>query len=584
MEFRQNVALLVSTYTKDADYRTAQVAGEIYCFRGGLGQQIWVRGSKACLAPWGLLNILRRLEIKVDVLFDTSLTLGTLTDYSHLLLADAGHLDASAVEVIQAWHRYGDNFLVVSGRTNLPPELLGLADMRTEIPFGYTGLCWQGSALRILKPGSFYLTGGPGYPVVMGRALPTARVLAKMYEFTGELSQPHATEKRELDGDAVVQTERTLFIGDAFLEFWAGLLQGHVWAEQVRNWYHQPVFADQMAMVFTDLLRLAGLPGPVRHKLWSKGRGLMVLRHDTDSSCDITYLKEEQNKGIAATHTILLRENRGFWLNQLAQAPEQEFAFHFSSVNDGPWIKILKCCGLSIAPRPAKNRLKRNGLLRLVRKAIRKGIPVATLHKHFGFVLYPESLEAMEVVYQKIPDVLGASILSYSIAYNYGEYVPQVASEPYGFWFPYKPILACGRMWRPASGWEIPFYQEPTPSITDFLVDHALTGLPNTVVVLNFHPVHAHRSLFGPNGNKPFFDHAISRAQKKGLYLSTCRQVFTDLNRWENVRLRFETRNILLENVGSEALLGIEVVDGSNQQRVEVLKPQQVLKLPRTRS
>lgn len=65
-------------------------------------------------------------QIKHDLVDEADLTEARLGAYRALLIPNAAHLAADTIERIERWLHGGDRRLMVTGKTNLPPSLLGL--------------------------------------------------------------------------------------------------------------------------------------------------------------------------------------------------------------------------------------------------------------------------------------------------------------------------------------------------------------------------------------------------------------------------------------------------------------------------
>jgi hypothetical protein len=138
------VAVLYSHASRDAYASQAAERGQTYTFTDAWNKpRTWLKGEYAYLAPNAASLLLARCNIKHDIVDETDLTDARLAGIHALLIPNAGHLPATTVASIERWMGDTRNRLIVTGKTNLPPRLLGLAACEPLVVSGYTGWRWR---------------------------------------------------------------------------------------------------------------------------------------------------------------------------------------------------------------------------------------------------------------------------------------------------------------------------------------------------------------------------------------------------------------------------------------------------------
>src|ERR1019366_2297079 len=141
LRFRgHDVAVLFSERSRAAYAREAVDSGATYSFIGAAGAPLtWLKGELAYLAPNGADLLLSRCNLKHDVVEEGDLSAAMLNRCRALLIPNAAHLADRTIALVEAWHARPGSCLVVSGKTNLPPRLLGLQSCTERHMSGYTG-------------------------------------------------------------------------------------------------------------------------------------------------------------------------------------------------------------------------------------------------------------------------------------------------------------------------------------------------------------------------------------------------------------------------------------------------------------
>ena len=131
-------------------------------------------GSRANTPTWPPMRaslLLARCNLKHDVVEEADLGDDRLAGYRALLVPNAGHLAGDTIARIERWLGGADRRLVVTGKTNLPPRLLGLRACTPTPVAGYTGWRWRPDS-PFAGPAweAAYATGYAGHQVQPRRA------------------------------------------------------------------------------------------------------------------------------------------------------------------------------------------------------------------------------------------------------------------------------------------------------------------------------------------------------------------------------------------------------------------------------
>ena len=197
-------------------------------------------------------------------------------------------------------------------------------------------------------------------------------------------------------------------LGDIFL--------GQMSIENFKNWQNPLFCLDEFILNLKEIIEDAlGTKINVDTNAISDNdhRGTIVLRHDVDSSRDISYLEYELENKIPATYALLVDKNTKFWLSKLRNKPDIEISFHYNTVDEGSIFT-------KIANRSFKNEsqykpfikgITGSGLYRQYLKAKSSGIYAETLNRHGPFIVLPDFYDAMEYLCRREPAVLGGGSL-----------------------------------------------------------------------------------------------------------------------------------------------------------------------------
>ncbi len=562
MGFRQNVAVLYSASSCRAHREEARRQGALYRFRGARGTVQWVQEEHAYLAVNGLLSLLRRLAIHCDVIQEDEASPEVCRAYDLIFVPNAGQLAPRCVASLGEVSRARTK-LVVSGATNLPDALLCIRSKTPHIPHGFIGL--RGLPLPHPQP---CLVAPPGYPVFRTIPAPGARGLGTLEELPG----PDGGEARELEAPGIIVSDRTLFLPFPLFEFVGGLLQGHLDIEGARGHLGDAAnfHLDRLAWLLKELVPRTVWQGfgQVRLRPWGAHDHVLILRHDTDSSQDLTYLEFERAQRVPATYAILLDDHAEFWLRETVGDPLIERAAHF------PSNQMFRCLGLfpSRTIRPSKRAITGRGLARRVLRAARRfEAPCATAHRHAGFFYYPETVEAMDRLYEGLPELLGLGTMfrftcfRYSASRGADRAVVPIRHPDVGvsLWIPFRLQVSTLEAHRTLRGWDSSALIEPDPAMMDLVFANA-ARLPHGVYTLVFHPAHARGTAFQAGGNFAWFLYAFERAVRGSWWIASAATVYRKLDEWQQLRVRSDGERIQMHNAGPRPAEGLVLeVQGS---------------------
>src|SRR6185369_11453496 len=121
------IAVLFSEKSRAAYAAEAHARKETYTFTDAWGMpRTWLKNEYAYLAPNAARLFLSRCNLKHELIEEAFLTDDRLAGLRALLIPNAGHLTQETISRIERWLAAGDRRLIVTGKTNLPPRLLGL--------------------------------------------------------------------------------------------------------------------------------------------------------------------------------------------------------------------------------------------------------------------------------------------------------------------------------------------------------------------------------------------------------------------------------------------------------------------------
>lgn len=511
----------------------AEKSGNVYQFNGATDRVRWLKGEYAYLAPNGAASLLRRLCIKFNWVTDEDLKeLKRLERYHSLVIPHAVSLPTQAPKVIESWAHQG-GYLFATGQTDLPTELLGLSKIEWYQPEGFTGLRY-GDHNAII--------GYRGYTTGICEPTSGSKVLASAFELSGQKKGLEEGRGQPL-GPALIRTSRVLFIPLPVFETFGAILQGHINFEDIRYLsQHRFKYLDWLGRVLKEALEKSGWKHlwRVRVKPWGEYHGVVVLRHDVDSSTEMTYLNFERENKIPATYAVLDDSRRQHWLKAIASHPAAEAAYHFDTgpTNFPLSSSLQKLRGTNTS---TLKKTSRKGLWRQIKKARDElGIPIITAQRHNSFFFYPEIVDGMDYLYKRELEVLGLGTMFRFTNFMYGSrsdddqqtYVVQHPDTSVPFWFPFKLFYSSTNEHHALRGWDITHVLEPEPWLTEHLLNQE-EYLEGGVYTLGFHPAHCRGKSFREGGNWDWFKYAVELGKSRRYLFATCKEVFERLNQWE---------------------------------------------------
>jgi len=462
------IAVLFSNRSRAAYATEAADRKETYTFIDAWGlPRTWLKGEYAYLAPNAARLLLARCNLKHELIEEAALTGEKLGCLRALLVPNAGHLSAETIARIERWLEGADKRLIVTGKTNLPPRLLGLNSCTPAPSSGFTGWRWlPGSHFANDDWEKLYVSSYKAFTVQKVEAALGARVLATLVELTGDVETAATATQADI-GPAIVATAKTLFVANQVFEMIGGMLQAHLNVEAVRHFTNAVHWGDTLLFFLRRLMLDLGLEPLWQTRLRSFGAydGVLSFRHDVHGMRDYNFLDYQIQNLIPASYDI---ETPSFsknidddmardWVQRTTQHSFIEPALH----NDS---------SIGIPPTAIFGQ----GLFNLVTDARKTlGVSFCTCGRHEGGHLHPETLDAMDYLYAHDPIMLGTCTFCFYHMVEYGVRHPDVIAytgagdkqltyitdvrrtiATPGVWFPFHPVITTDKEWKPLRGWD----------------------------------------------------------------------------------------------------------------------------------
>jgi hypothetical protein len=558
-----DIAVLFSRRSRDVYAAEAAARDETYTFTDAWGRpRTWLKGEYAYLAPSAASVLLARCNLKHDVVEETDLTDERIAGYRAVLVPNAAHLAGGTIERIERWLRGRDRRLVVTGKTNLPPRLLGLTTSTPAAVTGYSGWRWRpGSPFANAAWETLYVSGYTGHQVQKVEAEPGSRVLAELVELTGDLTDTATATATPL-GPAIVLTDRTVYVANQVLELIGGMLQAHLNVEAVRHWANPTHWGDTLLFFLRRLLLEVGLESLWQTRLRSFGAydGVLSFRHDVHGMLDFTFLDYQIENLIPASYDI---EDPAFSTN-ISEAMAREWVTRTSR---NSFIEPALHNDSSIGDPPTA--IRGTGLYEHVSNAARNlGFPVDTCGRHAGGHMHPETIDAMDYLYAHDERILGLCTFCYYHMIEYGVRNPKVmvggliGGKPLtyvtdvrrtiatpGIWFPFHPVVTTDTEWRPLRGWDRTHeYDAAYELVETIFAGHSARvpgvddHLENGVYSFQYHPELARDpSVNNGLGTLDYLRYAINLAERSNFWIATQRELYQRMADYE--ALVFEVRD-----------------------------------------
>jgi hypothetical protein len=558
-----DIIMLFSGRSRDAYAAEAIARCETYTFTDAWGlPRTWVKGEYAYLAPNAAGLLLARCNLKHHQVEEAELDEARLDRCRALLVANAAHLAPETIARIERWLGGSERRLIVTGKTNLPPSLLGLKSCAPAPVQGYTGWRWlPGSPFAGDAWEKLYVSGYKGHPAHKVEPAAGSRVLANLVELSGDLSNATTATTAEL-GPAVVLTHKTVYVANQVLELIGGMLQAHLNVEAVRHWANATHWGDTLLFFLRRLMLEIGLAPLWQTRLRSFGTydGVLSFRHDVHGMRDYTFLDYQVQNLIPASYDI---EDPTFstnideamardWVERTTQHSFIEPALHNdSSIGDPPTAIFGK------------------GLFEHVSRAGRSlGITICTCGRHAGGHMHPETIDAMDYLYAQDKHILGLCTFCYYHMIEYGVRDPNVmvggtiGGKPLtyvtdvrrtiassGIWFPFRPVVTTGKEWRKLRGWDRTHeYDAAYELVETIFAGHSARHrrvddkLENGVYSFQYHPELARDpSLNGGKGTLDYVRYCINLAERSNYWIATQAELYQRMADYEG--LGFEVRD-----------------------------------------
>ena len=503
-----------------------------------VGSQIvrWPQENGFRLGVAGTWNFLFRVGACPKIVKDSNLHIPEEGDVLHVI-ADVG-FSSKTEKALQVWMEAGGRVLA-SGCPEAWrfafPENVFLESARLDNP--YSALAWlhEGGEPELVAPPQWT------YLRVQKNESNSIKCRGILAAISGERHTPKRARVSPLEDAPVTLCYGNLiyFNGNPFaaLQAW---LQGQENLEPWLAWRHRYFWLDEFAASLCRILKKNQLLPESKNGVPGMAKTTLVFKHDLDFSRDTTYLDMENQAKVPGVNAILRDKNTSFWVDKLKTIDDQESAFHY---NTGSYSRLLEALREKLlnlpkrSVRPNKKAIAGDGLLKQVLWAKHNGIGIETLHRHLSFILYPELIDALDTVYRSAKDVLGsnsffrAHVLRWGvdsvdgIRGNFGDF----PGPQFPYWFPFR-LAHAGHGGRLLRGWESTSMMEIEPALVEQMLDYNIPGLPQRILILNYHPAHANRSTFAKEGCANWFRDILDLCKSKGIQVRTLSEVYRMLN------------------------------------------------------
>ena len=576
-----DVAVLFSERSRKAYAAEAAAKEQTYTFTSATGQpRTWVKGEHAYLAPNAAGLLLARCNLKHDLIEEGELTDERLAGIRALLVPNAAHLAEAPMARIERWLQGEGRRLIVTGRSNLPPALLGLASCAPLPVRGYTGWRWlPGSPFASDDWEEFYVSGYSGHDAQRITPAPGNQVLAELLEFTGDLTDSTTATVTPL-GPGIVATDRTLYVANQVFELIGGMLQAHLNVEAVRHWSNPTHWGDTLLFFLRRVLMDLGLAPLWQTRLRSFGtyEGVLSFRHDVHGMLDFTMLDYQIQNLIPASYDIedpafstnITKPMAKAWVKRTTRNDFIEPALHNdSSIGDPPTGVYGK------------------GLFEHVTNAERNlGFTVCTCGRHSGGHMHPETLDAMDYLYAHDDRILGMCTFCYYHMIEYGVRDPQVMAgdglggkaltyitdvrrtiSTQGVWYPFHPVITTDAEWRPLRGWDRTHEYDAAFELVEAIYGaHGARRpgvddrLENGVYSFQYHPeLSRDPSLNDGKGTLDYVRYAINLAERKNFWIASQRDLYQRMGDYEDLVFRVQDggREVTVANPSARRIAGL---------------------------
>lgn len=575
------IAVLFSNRSRAAYAAEAAHRKETYTFTDAWGlPRTWLKGEYAYLAPNAARLLLSRCNLKHEMIEEAALTDERLAGLRALLIPNAGHLTDETHARIERWLAGGDRRLIVTGKTNLPPRLLGLKSCAPVPAEGYTGWRWlPGSPFANDDWEGLYVSSYKAFTVQKVEPAPGAKVLATMVELTGDLENA-ATATASDVGPAIVTTSKTIFVANQVLEMIGGMMQAHLNVEAVRHFTNAVHWGDTLLFFLRRLMLDAGLGDLWNTRLRSFGAydGVLSFRHDVHGMREYSFIDYQIQNLIPASYDI---EDPSFssnideamardWVERTTQNSFIEPALHNDSSIGDPPVAIFG-----------------QGLFNLVTSARKTlGVSFCTCGRHEGGHMHPETLDAMDYMYAHDKLMLGMCTFCFYHMIEYGVRDPNVIAfstwgeravsyvtdvrrtiATPGVWFPFHPVITTDKEWRPLRGWDRTHEYDTNYELVETVFGghgarrHGVDDrLENGVYSFQYHPELARDpSVNDGRGTLDYVRYCINLAERKHYWIATQAELYQRMADYEALKLdiRDGGRTVAISNPSDRRIVAM---------------------------
>jgi len=290
---------------------------------------------------------------------------------------------------------------------------------------------------------------------------------------------------------------------------------------------------------------------------------VLSFRHDVHGMRDYTMLDYQLENLIPASYDI---EDPGFstnitepmaddWVARTTQHSFIEPALHNdSSIGDPPTAIFGR--GLFTHVMNAEKGLR---------------FTVCTCGRHAGGHMHPETIDAMDYLYERDPNVLGMCTFCYYHMIEYGvrdpnqvvagviggkelTYVTDVRrtiATP-GIWFPFHAVVTTDREWRPLRGWDRTHEYDAAYELVETIFAGRSARHPgvddrleNGVYSFQYHPELARDpSINGGKGSLDYVRYCINLAERSNYWIATQRDLYQRMADYEALELEIDAAGL----------------------------------------
>ena len=566
------IAVLFSNRSRAAYAAEAIRRKETYTFTDAWGlPRTWLKGEFAYLAPNAARLMLSRCNLKHELIEEAGLTDEFLAGLRALLVPNAGHLADETIARIERWLAGGDRRLIVTGKTNLPPHLLGLKSCTPAKSTGFTGWRWlPGSPFANEDWEKLYVSSYKAFTVQKVEPAAGSKVLATLVELTGDVETADTATQSDI-GPAIVATDKTLYVANQVFEMIGGMMQAHLNVEAVRHFTNAVHWGDTLLFFLRRLMLDLGLEPLWQTRLRSFGAydGVLSFRHDVHGMRDYNFLNYQIQNLIPASYDI---ETPSFsknideqmardWVKRTTEHSFIEPALHNDSSIGNPPTAIFG-----------------QGLFNLVTDARKTlGVSFCTCGRHEGGHMHPETLDAMDYLYAHDSLMLGTCTFCFYHMIEYGVRHPDViaytgAGDKHltyitdvrrtiatpGVWFPFHPVITTDKEWKPLRGWDRTHEYDTNYELVETVFGghgskrHGVDDrLENGVYSFQYHPELARDpSVNDGRGTLDYVRYCINLAERKHYWIATQAELYQRMADYENLKLdvRDDGRTVTISN------------------------------------